>query len=126
MDHPAPDSFVSFVLGQLSAMEGLVCRAMFGGHGLYAGPTIFGIVFDGRLYLKTDASTAERYERRGMRPFRPNDKQVLKSYYEVPADVLEGRAELLEWAAWPAGWARSAPVAARRSLPDLVLGPIRS
>jgi len=92
------DSFVAFVLEQLSGVEGLGCRAMFGGHGLYSGPTFFGIVSEGRLYLKTDGSTAPEYVRRGMRPFRPSDRQVLHTYYEVPPDVLESRAELTRWA----------------------------
>ena len=98
MNHVATDSFVAFVLEQLSDMHALGCRAMFGGHGLYSGATFFGILFGGRLYLKTDGSTASEYARRGMAPFRPNDSQVLKSYYEVPADVLESRGELLRWA----------------------------
>ena len=92
------DSFVAYVLEQLAGAEGLGCRAMFGGHGLYRGATFFGILFQGRLYLKTDDTTAADYTRRGMRPFRPNDRQVLKTYYEVPADVLEDRATLARWA----------------------------
>ena len=94
----AQDSFVAYVLDQLKEVEGLGCRAMFGGHGLYRGPTFFGIVFEGRLYLKTDDSTVGQYTRRGMRPFRPNDRQLLKTYYEVPADVLDDRRRLTEWA----------------------------
>ena len=94
----ATNSFVAFVLEQLSDVEGLGCRAMFGGHGLYRGRTFFGILLDGRLYFKTDHSTAAEYTRRGMTPFRPNDRQVLKTYYEVPADVLEDRRELHNWA----------------------------
>ena len=97
------DTFVAFVLEQLSGLDGLGCRAMFGGHGLYRGATFFGILFDGCLYLKTDESTAAEYVRRGMRPFRPNDKQVLRSYYEVPADVVESRSELRRWAEASAG-----------------------
>jgi DNA transformation protein len=93
----ADDSIVSFVVEQLSDVPGLGCRAMFGGYGLYCGATFFGIVFDGRLYLKTDASTEPEYLRRGMKPFRPSDRQVLKTYYEVPADVLEDRANLTTW-----------------------------
>ena len=92
------DSFVAFVLEQLGDVDGLGCRAMFGGHGLYAGPTFFGILFDGKLYFKTDESTAGEYRRLGMTPFRPSDRQLLKTYYEVPADVLESRSELRRWA----------------------------
>jgi DNA transformation protein len=102
------NSFVGYVLDQLSRMEGLGCRAMFGGHGLYHGATFFGIVFDGRLFLKTDDSTAGEYVRRGMEPFHPNDRQTLKTYYEVPADVLESQERLLAWARAAARCAASA------------------
>jgi len=95
----ASDSFVSFVLGQLRDIEGLGCRAMFGGHGLYAGPTFFGILHDARLYLKTGEATVGEYQRRGMGPFHAGGHQVLKTYYEVPADVLENGERLGEWAA---------------------------
>ena len=99
------NSFVAYVLDQLREVEGLGCRAMFGGHGLYRGPTFFGIVFAGRLYFKTDHATVGEYTRRGMTPFRPNDRQLLKTYYEVPADVLEDRAQLTAWAGAAAGCA---------------------
>jgi DNA transformation protein len=92
-------SFVTYVLEQLSGLHGLGCRAMFGGFGLYLGRTFFGIVFDDRLYFRTHGDTVADYVRRGMLPFRPNDKHVLKNYYEVPADVLESRRELSSWAA---------------------------
>lgn len=94
----AADSFPAYVLDQLSGLDGLGCRAMFGGHGLYLGPTFFGILSDGRAYLKTDERTAARYVARGMQPFRPSDKQVLKTYYEVPPDVLEDREAFRAWA----------------------------
>ena len=110
------NSFVAYVLDQLGEVEGLGCRAMFGGHGLYRGPTFFGIVFDGRVYLKTDDATGREYVRRGMTPFRPSDRQLLKTYYEVPADVLEDRGRFTAWAEAAAGCADrrgGATVAAR-------------
>jgi DNA transformation protein len=33
-----------------------------------------------------------------MGPFRPNERQTLKSYYEVPPDVLDEPETLLSWA----------------------------
>ncbi len=33
-----------------------------------------------------------------MTPFRPSEKQTLRTYYEVPADVIEDRAALVRWA----------------------------
>ena len=72
---------------------------MFGGYGLYQGERFFGIIHDGRLFLKTGEWTRPEYVARGMLPFRPNPRQVLKSYYEVPADVVEDPERLAEWAA---------------------------
>src|SRR5688500_8009829 len=92
------DSFVTFITEQLASVDDLSVRPMFGAHGLYAGATFFGIVCRGRLYLKTDAQSVGEYERRGMGPFRPNERQTIKSYYEVPADVVEDREELATWA----------------------------
>src|SRR4030067_521054 len=58
----------------------------------------FGIVYDGRLYLKTDETTREKYRGCGMGPFAPSEKQVLKSYYEVPEEIVEEERELASWA----------------------------
>lgn len=92
------DSFLHFVIDQLRGLESVIHRPMFGGHGLYQGAAFFGIVFDGRLYFKTDDRTRSRYEEYGMESFRPNDKQTLKTYYEVPVDVSENHRQLTEWA----------------------------
>ena len=95
---PRHDWFKDFVLDQLSDLQGLTCRAMFGGYGMYCGRVFFGIVHKCRLYFKTNATTSPRYREREMKPFRPNPKQTLKNYYEVPVDVLEDAGELTIWA----------------------------
>ena len=92
------DSFKEFVLDQLRALGELDCRAMFGGYGLYQGRLMFGIIYQGRLYFKTDAASRSAYLEQGMEPFRPNPRQTLKSYYEVPVDVVEDQDRLLVWA----------------------------
>ncbi len=93
------DGFVEFVRDQLRGLEGeLEFRRMFGGHGLYRDGVFFGILMDGRLYLKTSEATLGEFMSRGMEPFRPSERQTLKTYYEVPGDVLESPAELAEWA----------------------------
>ena len=92
------DSLRDFVFDQLRELRGLECRAMFGGFGLYAGGKFFAIRFQGRLYFRTDATTRATYVELGMKPFCPNARQQLKSYYEVPADVIENADELDAWA----------------------------
>ena len=92
------DGFKDFVLDQLSDLEGMTCRAMFGGYGLYCDRVFFGIVQKGRLYFKTNATTATQYRERKMKPFRRNAKQTLKNYYEVTVNVLEDAEDLTIWA----------------------------
>ena len=90
--------FKAFVEDQLSGLRGVSYRTMFGGYGIYQGRTFFGIIYRGQLYFKTSEATRGRYKEAGMEPFRPNAKQTLKNYYEVPADVVESSDELAAWA----------------------------
>ncbi|MEK6618263.1 MAG: TfoX/Sxy family protein [Nitrospirota bacterium] len=92
------DTFKDFVLDQLSELPGVTCRAMFGGYGLYQGKVFFGIVHNGRLYFKTNERTRPAYVKKGMKPFRPNAKQTLKTYYEIPVDIIEDPDQLTAWA----------------------------
>jgi DNA transformation protein len=92
------DSFRDFVLEQLAALDGLRCKRMFGGYGLYSGEQFFGIVFDGRLYFKTHPETLSEYMEYHAAVFAPSEKQVLKNYHEVPVDILEDSERLLLWA----------------------------
>jgi DNA transformation protein and related proteins len=92
------ESFRDFVLDQLQELDGVEARRMFGGFGLYCEETFFGILHKGLLYFKIDDSTVGEYRRHKMRPFRPNPKQTLKSYYQVPVDVIEDRDQLRLWA----------------------------
>ena len=96
---PSKDgTFKDFVLDQLDGIGSLRVRGMFGGFGLYSGEAFFAIVMKGRLYFKTDAGTRAAYVERGMKPFRPNAKQSLTSYYEVPLEIIEDAAQLTAWA----------------------------
>jgi DNA transformation protein len=100
-------AFKDFVLDQLSAVPGVACRAMFGGFGLYRGAAFFGIIYQGRFYLKTDQGTCGEFLARGSKPFEYKPGMVMEKYLEVPVEVLENRAELAEWvqraAAIPSG-----------------------
>jgi DNA transformation protein len=95
---PKSDGFKDFVLDQLTNLSGVTARAMFGGYGLYHRSTFFGIIHKGRLYFKVTTATAPHYKGAGMKPFRPNPKQTLKSFYEVPIDIIEDAEALTQWA----------------------------
>ena len=92
------NQFKEYVLDQLHRLNGVECKAMFGGFGLYCNGVFFGIIADGCVYFKTNASTVEEYKERGMQPFKPSAKQTLKNYYEVSEEILEDDEELAEWA----------------------------
>jgi len=92
------NSFRDFVLEQLVTLNGLRCKRMFGGYGLYFGEQFFGIVFDGRLYFKTNPDTVPEYLAYHASVFVPSEKQVLKNYREVPVDILEDSERLILWA----------------------------
>ncbi len=98
--------FVAYLLDLLvgDATSGLgrpSARAMFGGHGLYLGERMVGLVAADVLYLKTDATTRAEFEAAGSRPFEfqssARAKPVVMSYWEAPADALEDADALRHW-----------------------------
>ena len=99
------------IMGDLTGLGPIAVRPMFGGHGVDWRDVIFGIVFGGRLYFEVDDPSKGLYVSKGMAPFRPNERQTLKSYFEVPSEVLSDAETLLSWAreAIRAGQAGSSP-----------------
>lgn len=88
----------SEVLDRLATLGDISARAMFGRHGLYWRGVIFGLPFRDRLYLKVDERSRPDFEAAGMGPFRPNERQALKSYDEVPPVVFDAPEALRSWA----------------------------
>ena len=86
------------ILDRLAALGDITSRPLFGGHGFYWRDVIFAITYRERLYLKVDERSRPAFEARGMGPFRPNERQTLKSYYEVPPEVLDDTEALHSWA----------------------------
>ena len=93
------EDYLIYVLDQLDSLGSVQSRRMFGGAGIYCRGVMFALVADDVLYLKVDDSNRGDFEAAGMEPFRPYpDKATVMSYYEVPADVLESKSELADWA----------------------------
>jgi DNA transformation protein len=90
--------WIDGITDRLSDLGDITIRPMFGGHGLYWRDTIFGIRFRDKLYFRVDERSRSDYVSRGMGPFRPNKRQTLKSYFEVPPEVLADPEMLLSWA----------------------------
>jgi DNA transformation protein len=81
-------------------------KRMFGGHGLYRGGVMFGIVADDRLFLKVDEVNAPDYDREDLAPFRYTraGRTVALSYRAVPEGLLDSSEALQDWShkAWEA------------------------
>lgn len=92
------DSFTDYIVNDQLASLHVKARRMFGGVGLYAGSVFFGAIWKDELYFKTNEQTRLKYIQAGMGPFQPNAKQTLKSYYQVPGEVVEHQDELMIWA----------------------------
>ena len=92
------DSFRDFVLDQLRGLGPVLCRPMFGGHGLYSGDRFFGILYKGRVFFKVSDATKGSYIESGTGPFAPSKSMTLTSFYEVPTDILESPPRMVDWA----------------------------
>ena len=96
------DTFTEFVRDQLTGLKGLEMKRMFGGYGLYLGPAFIGILFEGKLFFKTNQAPLPKYKRLESKPFeyQKKSKKVIrmKHYYQVPVEILEDSKRLKQWA----------------------------
>ena len=84
------NDFVDHVCDLLAPLGEVHSRAMFGGHGIYIDRVFCAIVAYDTLYFKVDDGNRADFEALGYGPFKPfEDKGMVMSYYEVPADVIE-------------------------------------
>lgn len=92
------NEFLNFVLDQLEGFKSLRSRAMFGGYGLYKEDIFFAALAEDRLFFRVSDKTRPLYEEAGMPPFAPYQMKPMRSYFEVPAHILESPPQLKEWA----------------------------
>jgi DNA transformation protein len=109
------ESYRTYVLEQLQIIGAVTAKPMFGGIGLYRAGSFFGLMDDDALYFKVDDSTRGDFEGAGCQPFRPyGEGSYSMQYYEVPADVLEDRSVLREWAEKAVAVARKSATAKKK------------
>lgn len=95
------DEFVEHLLDLMRDLGGISARRMFGGHGIYRGNVMFGLVAANVLYLKADALNRPLFEAESLEPFtyEGKGKPIQMSYYRAPEQALESPGIMLEWAA---------------------------
>jgi len=93
------DAFVSYVLDMLQEFGPVKAKAMFGGHGIYRGGTIFAIIVDGALYIKADDENRALFEENGLLQFSyiKQGKECFMSYYTAPEEAMDDKDELYYW-----------------------------
>lgn len=94
------DAFAELLCDLLAPLGVIIIKPMFSGSGVYADGQFFALIFDGKLYLKSDASTAARYDAEGLQPFSytAKSKLVTTSYRQAPERLYDDPDEMLEWA----------------------------
>jgi DNA transformation protein and related proteins len=93
--------FMTHVLDLLALAGPVEARRMFGGHGLYVGTAMFGLVDADELFLKTDAETRARFVDAGCKPWvytRRDGTAERTSYFQPPDVAHEDPEAMLPWA----------------------------
>ena len=97
---PESPAFVAYAEELLSRIGPVRARAMFGGHGLYCGVAMIGLVDDDEIFLKTDEATRPHFEAAGCRRwvFEGGERRMETSYFRPPDEAHESPEEMEPWA----------------------------
>jgi DNA transformation protein and related proteins len=93
-------AFLEHLQELLAPMGGISLRAMFGGWAVYKDGVVFGLVAEGKFYLKMTDLNRARFQAAGLPPFTfetAKGKSTM-SYGLAPESALERAPELLDWA----------------------------
>jgi DNA transformation protein and related proteins len=116
---PETEGFIEFAVELLGRVGPVRARSMFGGHGLYCGGVMIGLVDDDEIFLKTDAATRSRFEEAGCRQwvFVGGGKEMRSSYFRPPDEAHESPEDMEPWARLAVEAARRADAAKRARKP---------
>ena len=90
--------YLKYILEQLSELENVEWKIMFGGIGFFKEGKMFGMLANDVFKLKIGDSNRQLFVDKGMQPhFDPRKKKGMP-YWEVPVEVVEDKELLKEWA----------------------------
>jgi DNA transformation protein len=118
---PETPGFVAFAVELLGRVGAVRARAMFGGHGIYCGDLMIGLVDDDEVFLKTDAETRPRFEEAGCRQwvYSGGQKETRTSYFRPPDEAHESPEDMEPWGRLALDAARRAAASKRTKRPNL-------
>jgi DNA transformation protein len=97
-----PTSLAEHYIEILAGWAEVSRRSLFGATALYRSGQIFAMVWKGALYFKVDEQSRPDYEAADSHTLgystKKGEDHSLKSYWQVPADVIEDEEKLQAWA----------------------------
>ncbi len=92
--------FVEHVLDLMGEVRGVSARRMFGGYGLYVDGTIFGLLDDEELFLKTDEKTLPFFVEANCSQwvYQGRKSPLPTAYYRPPDEAFEHAEAMTPWA----------------------------
>ena len=92
-----------FIRELFAPFRPVAARRMFGGIGLYAEGLMFGLVFDGAIYLRVDEIAIPSFEREGSVPFvyplaKHHVGRASRHFWRLPERLYDDPDELAVWA----------------------------
>jgi DNA transformation protein len=117
---PESKAFVAFAVELLGQVGPVRARAMFGGHGIYCGDLMIGLVDDDEIFLKTDDGTRPRFEAEGCRQwvYTGGKKEMRTSYFRPPDEAHESPEDMEPWGRLALEAARRSAAAKRAKIPQ--------
>ena len=110
-------NYGTFLRDLFAGLGTLEIRPMFGVGGLFCNETMFAIVAEERIFLKTDEASRGAFLREKAAPFvyRARDGgEIVTSYYELPARLFDEPDEAVDWARQAYELALRSPTALRK------------
>ncbi len=94
-----------FIVELFAPFGRVTVRRMFGGAGLFCEGLMFGLVFEGAIFLKVDDASIPDFEREGSVPFvytrAKSPGRIGRhslSYWRLPERLYDDPEELVSWA----------------------------
>ncbi len=95
------NEFSNYILDTLSPLGEIILGRFFGGTSLKCRGKQFCMIMKNRLYFRVNKNSLNSYLQHDAAPFSYLTKKgrvYVRSYYEVPSDILDDEEILLSWA----------------------------
>jgi DNA transformation protein len=80
----------------------IALKRFFGGEGIYSGDIMIGMIFDERIYFKTDETTRKAFLAERTRPFtfkkHSTGETVVTTWFALPDRLYDDPDDLAHWA----------------------------